>query len=309
MGKYILKRILLVIPILVLTVALLFTMMYLLPGGNKMSIDKMGGFWPALGKYLSNIFLHFDLGDNLTGSNMTEEILRRSVKTLILVGSSFVVIAVFGVSLGLIAAFKRSSPLDNSIRVITLIFASIPNYLLGLLLALVFCLALGILPTHGSSSFKCYIMPVISISVGGIAVVARMTRAEAISVLGKNYIRTARAKGLRERMVITRHAMKNLIIPIIVILANYLGQLFTSTFAIENVFSIPGLSSYMCGGIQSRNIPRTVGCTVITALFICLIHLISDVACAFLSPRIMASYSRTGKDTENNTEVKKDAVR
>ncbi len=303
MLRYIVKRVLLIIPILVLTVVLLFTMMYILPGGNKSSITRMGGYWPALGTYLSNIFLHFDLGDSITGTHTTANIIFRASKTLVLVGCSFVFISVVGVGLGLLAAFHKDSVLDSGIRSVTLVFASIPNYLLGILLALIFCLWLRILPTHGSSSLKHYIMPVISISVGGIASVARMTRAEAIAVLNKPYIRTARAKGLRERTVISVHVMKNLVVPIIVILGNYLGILFTSTFAIENVFTIQGLGSYMTGAIASRNIPITMGSTVVTSFFICMVRLISDVASAFASPRIRAAYSR-GREKADDDDGK-----
>jgi peptide/nickel transport system permease protein len=246
----------------------------------------MGGYWPALSTYLSNIFLHFDLGDSITGTHTTANIIFRASKTLVLVGCSFVVISVVGVGLGLLAAFHKDSVLDSGIRSVTLVFASIPNYLLGILLALIFCLWLRILPPHGSSSLKHYIMPVISISVGGIASVARMTRAEAIAVLNKPYIRTARAKGLREKVVIYSHAWRNALLPVITSILGWFLGIFGGSVIIENTFSLNGMGKLYWQGLNNMDFELVLAIQMFYSIVSLIGSLLIDISYGLVDPRV-----------------------
>jgi len=192
-----------------------------------------------------------------------------------------------GVPLGIVSALKQNTWIDYGAMFFSMLGVSIPNFLLGIGLILIFALGLGLLPTYGwGNDWKQVIMPAITLGTGGMAFIARLTRASMLEVIRADYIRTARAKGLTEQVVIVRHALKNSLIPITTVMGPMMAAWLTGSFLVEWVFSIGGIGKFFVSSVTNRDYTLIMGTIMIYSLALVLFNLIVDIAYGFIDPRI-----------------------
>lgn len=241
--------------------------------------------------------LHGDFGHSYrSGQPVFDEIFARFPVTLTLAGLSILVVVIVGITLGIISAVKQYSILDYLLTVLSMLSASIPAFWLGLMMMLYFSLYLGILPSYGvEDGWRSFVMPVIALSLPATAELTRMTRSAMLETIRQDYIRTARAKGLMERAVIWRHALKNALMPIITVIGSNFGSLLGGSVVIETVFSLPGLGSLIVTSIRTKDVPQVMAGTLFIALIFCIVLLIVDVAYAFIDPRVRTRYIKEKK--------------
>lgn len=235
-----------------------------------------------------------DLGVSMrSGQPVLDEILIRLPATALLAVSALVVAVIVSIPLGVISATRRNGVIDGLTRVGSLVGLSVPNFWLGILLVYVFAVTLGWLPSQGAGDGRPFpenlpylVLPAVTLGVTLAATSMRMVRSSMLEVLGQDYIRTARAKGLAERIVITRHALRNSLIPVITVLGMEAGALLGGTVIIEQVFSWPGLGSLVIRGISQRDYPLVQGTLLFLALFYVLVNFIVDLIYTLLDPRL-----------------------
>jgi ABC-type dipeptide/oligopeptide/nickel transport system permease component len=192
-----------------------------------------------------------------------------------------------GVPLGIVSALKQNTGVDYVAMFFSMLGVSIPNFLLGIMLILVFALTLEVLPTYGwGDNWKQVIMPAVTLGTGGMAIIARLTRASMLEVIRADYIRTARAKGLRERVVVLRHALKNSLIPVTTVLGPMMAAWLTGSFMVEWVFSIGGIGKYFITAVTDRDYTLIMGTILIYSLALVMFNLVVDIAYGFIDPRI-----------------------
>jgi ABC-type dipeptide/oligopeptide/nickel transport system permease component len=192
-----------------------------------------------------------------------------------------------GIPLGIISALKQNSAVDYVAMFISMLGVSVPNFLLGILLILLFALTWELLPTYGwGDDWKQVIMPAVTLGTGGMAVIARLTRASMLEVIRADYIRTARAKGLKERVVVMRHALKNSLIPVTTVLGPLMAAWLTGSFLVEWVFSIGGIGKFFVSAVTDRDYMLIMGTILIYSVALVGFNLIVDIAYGFIDPRI-----------------------
>lgn len=308
MIKYIVKRLLLMIPVVLGVTILIFTIMYFTPGdpaqialgpnataaevaAKRMELGLNDPFFIRLGRYLKDVYLHFDLGNSyLTGKAVAAELLERFPRTALISVLCMLISIAVGIPLGINAAIHQDGLWDRLSMFIALFGVSMPNFWLALMLVIVFALKLGILPAYGLDGLQYYILPCISLSFGGIAQQARQTRSSMLEVVRSDYIVTARAKGLSEWSVIIKHALPNALIPVITVAGTQFGYMLGGALVIETVFSIPGIGMYLINGISSRDYMVVQGCVVVLAIAFSFVMLGVDLIYAFVDPRIKSMY-------------------
>lgn len=323
MTRYVIKRILWMIPVILGVAIVIFTIMYFTPGDPatlilgtnsteaereilrvQLGLDQP--FFVQLVTYLKNVFLHFDFGTSYQYKTPVITGLMSRMKYTLIVGVLCMLLQVcIGIPLGVTAAVHHNGIADRICIFAALIGVSMPQFWLALLLVIAFSLKLGILPASGIGGLAHYILPCIANSLGGVAVQARQTRSSMLEVIHSDYITTARAKGLKERTIIWKHALPNALIPLITIIGNGFGMCLSGTVIIELVFSIPGVGTYMTNGIGSRDYAVVRGSVIILAICFSLIMLIVDLIYAFVDPRIKAQYERQGAKKRKVKKVKK----
>lgn len=311
MGKYVLKRILIMIPVLLGVTLLVFTLLFFAKGDPARA--KLGGdateeevqelreewglndsYIVRYVKYIKNIVFHFDFGKSYaTGKSVSEEILSRFGMTLQLALVSVALALFFGILMGIIAAVKQFSAIDHISMVAALIGSSMPAFWVGLMMSLLFALKLKWLPASGWGTPEQMIMPCIAAAIGHAGGVARQTRSSMLEVIRQDYITTAKAKGLSNFKVIFVHAFRNALLPIITAAGNILGGSLGGAVIIETVFSIPGLGMYMVDAINRRDYPAIQGSTLFLAVIFGLVMLLVDILYAFADPRIKARYKKS----------------
>lgn len=238
--------------------------------------------------------LQGDLGTSMrTGRPVTTEIFELFPATLELALAALIVSIAISIPLGVLSSTRRNSLFDAFGRIGSLVGLSLPNFWLGILLVLVFSVQLGWLPSGGSSSFalnwahlQFLILPAVTLGVSLAAITFRMTRSSLLEVLGEDYVRTARSKGLRERVVLTRHALRNALVPVITVIGIQAGALLGGTVVIEQVFSWNGLGSLVIRAISQRDYPLVQGAILFLAVFYVVVNLIVDILYIYLSPRL-----------------------
>jgi peptide/nickel transport system permease protein len=289
---------------------LVFTSMYIAPGdpaaiiagptATKSDIDAiredLGLNDPFLVQYVRYIsgVLHGDLGYSYqTKQSVWEAIMTRFPNTLNLAIASIIVAVIIGVVAGIISAIRQNSWLDVSSTVFALAGISIPNFWLGTVLILIFAVNLQILPVGGLDhpfytleGIKQLILPAITLGTGSAAMIARMSRSSMLEVIRADFIRTARAKGLKERTVIWVHALRNAMIPVITVIGLNFGFLLGGTIITEQVFAINGVGRLMVQAIAARDFPMVQGSVLLVATLFVLVNLIVDIIYAFIDPRI-----------------------
>jgi ABC-type dipeptide/oligopeptide/nickel transport system permease component len=237
-----------------------------------------------------------DLGRSLlTGEPVTDLVFRRVGPTVLLTVAALTIAVVAGVLLGTIAGVNRNSGIDRVSMVISVLGTSMPSFWLGLLLLLLFSVRLGWLPTGGMYSPlgprledlpAHLVLPAVTLGVSSMALIARLTRSSMLEVIGEDFIRTARAKGLRYRVIVARHALKNALIPVVTIVGLQVGNLLGGAIIVESIFSWPGVGSLMLMGISQRDFPLVQGAVLVIALAFVLVTLVVDLLYAYLDPRI-----------------------
>jgi len=309
MHKYILKRLLSLIPVMLGVSLIIFTMMYFTPGDPARIMlgeaapeeqvqqlrDEMGlndPFFIQYGNWLRGIVLEGDVGTSFrTRRSVSDEIMDRFPATLQLAAAGAVVSIVIGVPIGIISATKQYSIFDNVSMFVALLGVSMPNFWMAMLLILLFAVNLNWLPSSGlNQGFRSLILPAITLGTGSAAIIARMTRSSMLEVIRQDYIRTARAKGQVESKVVNRHALKNALIPIITVIGLQFGGLLGGAILTETVFSIPGVGRLMVDAIAARDFPVVQGGVLFIAVTFSLVNLIVDILYAFVDPRIKSQY-------------------
>ncbi len=303
MTRYIVRRLLWMIPVLFFISVVTFGLLRAVPGGPFTrekplpaeiiaNLEHYYGLDKPLPQqyldYVGNIIFHLDFGPSYASRSRTvNDIFRDHLPVSAQLGVWSVLLAVcLGVPLGVVAALKQNTVWDYLGMAIAVFGVSVPNIVLGPVLIVIFALTLRWLPVAGWGTPDKMVMPVIALGLGSSAVIARLTRASMLQVIREDYIRTARAKGLSERVVMVRHALKNAFIPVATVLGPMLAALTTGTFVVERIFAIPGLGRYFVTSITNRDYPVVMGTILLYALFLVVANLIVDVTYAFLDPRI-----------------------
>ncbi|MGC8787293.1 MAG: ABC transporter permease [Anaerolineae bacterium] len=303
MFRYIVRRLLWMIPVLFFISVITFSMAHAVPGGPFdrekalpaeiiANLNKYYGLdqpvWKQYVKYMSDILLRFDFGPVYSSrSRRVNDIFRDHLPISAQLGVFAMLIALgIGIPLGILAALKQNSFWDYLGMAVAIFGVSVPGIVLGPLLILIFALTLRWFPVAGWGTPAKMVLPSIALGMRESAIIARLTRASMLQVIREDYIRTARAKGLTERAVMIRHALKNAFIPVATILGPMFAVLVTGTFVIEQIFAIPGMGKYFITSITNRDYPVVMGTILLYAVFLVIANLAVDITYAFLDPRI-----------------------
>lgn len=239
-----------------------------------------------LGIFIGNLF-QGDLGVSArTSQPVLSEILTHLPYTLALAGVSMAIAIVVGIPLGALAARHAHTIIDFIISTLVLVGISMPVFWLGLMLIIIFAINLHWLPAAGASSLQSIVLPALTLAAFSVAFVARITRSSVLEVLGLDYVRTARAKGIRERLILWRHALRNALIPIITITGLQFGTLLGGAILTETVFGWPGLGQLLVNSIFSRDYPMVQGLVIVFAFLFALVNLIVDLLYQAIDPRV-----------------------
>ena len=313
MARYILKRILWIIPVMLGVLIIVFTITYLTPGDPLTTILGMSyteelhaemaaelGFDKPyivqLGRYIWNITTKLDLGNSyITNVPVTMELATRLPVSFKLSLLGICLMLVLGLPTGIISALRQYSVIDMTLTSFSLILAAIPGYVLALLCAVFFGVMLRWLPVVGLDTWKSYILPVACPALAGVALFMRMTRTTMLEVIRQDYIRTARAKGLKESVIVQRHALKNCMIPLTTVIGGMVATVFSGSIIVETIFAIPGMGMYMLSGLSTRDYPIVNGIVIVISALICVVNIIVDILYAFIDPRIKAQYASKKK--------------
>ncbi|MEZ5636127.1 MAG: ABC transporter permease [Burkholderiaceae bacterium] len=311
MAELVLRRLLSAIPVLLLVTLISASIMQLVPGdpalmiaGSNASDAEIQQVRRALGldrsfgvrllEWYGGMF-RGDLGQSLLlNRSVTDAILERLPVTLALAGFALALTVAIGVPLGVIAALKANTVVDQVVLVVALIGVSVPNFWLGLMLIVSFGVWLDVLPAGGYTPFadspmgwvRSLILPGISLALLQIGLLARITRATMLEVLRQDYVRTARAKGLPMRMVVGQHALRNVMVPVVTVIGISFGLLLSGSVVIETVYSIPGMGRLLATAIFSRDYPVIQGGLLVTATVLVLLNLAVDLLYAVIDPRV-----------------------
>jgi len=305
MIRFIAKRLLLMIPTLWVVATITFFLMRLAPGGPFMSEKeippeiqhnieaKYGLDKPLFQQYvtfLGNI-VRFDFGPSYKHPSRTvREMIATGFPVSFELGSYALILALLvGIPIGVIAGLKQNSFLDYSTMSVAMIGVSVPNFTLGPLLIFIFSLTLYWLPPALWEGISGRVLPTITLSAIYIAYIARLTRGGMLEVIRQDYIRTARAKGLKESLVVTRHALKGALLPVVSFLGPAAARMVTGSIVVEKIFAIPGLGRYFVDGAFNRDYTLVMGVVLFYASFLIVFNLIVDVAYSFLDPRVKLS--------------------
>lgn len=311
MGRYIITRLIQTIPVLLLVSVFSFSIMKLVPGDpavliggpsatpveleairHNLGLDQP--FHVQLLRYYSGL-ARGDLGTSLLlGKPVLDSVIERIPVSLSIALYSMVLTLVLGIGCGVAAALNRNKWVDQAAMAFALIGVSLPNFWLGLMLIIVFAVHLGWLPTGGYVPwqsdpvgwFKTATMPAVSLALLQVGLLARITRSTMLEVLRQDYVRTARAKGLPERIVIAKHAFKNVMIPVVTVIGVIFSVLLSGSVVIESVFSVPGIGSLLGSAVLRRDYPMIQGGLLFVAATLLMLNLLVDVLYAFFDPRV-----------------------
>jgi peptide/nickel transport system permease protein len=308
MGRYVLKRLLFFVPTLLTIIFIIYAVMDLTPGdpariilGERASEEQVALLREELGlnKPLVMRYVHYvyrvlqgDMGFSYSRKTpVLDDILRKFPYTLTLALWSVFLSSLIGVSLGILSARKPRSPVDTLSSVVSLFFASVPGFVLGMLLILIFSLRLRMLPSGGVSSWRHFVLPIAALTVPAAAGTLRLTRAVMIETLSRDFIRSARAKGAGGAAIILRHALKNALPPVIVNVGMHFGYLLGGAVITETLFALPGLGSHIVDAVRMKDTPVVLASVVFLSVFFSAVLLLLDLVCAFLDPRSRARYA------------------
>ena len=299
---YILMRVLLAILTIWIVITITFFVMHAVPGGPFMSekaitkeaqaaLEAKYGLDKPLGEqyvtYLKDVVTRFDFGPSLKqrGRQVNDIIydgLRTSAKLGVIAAA---LAAVLGIVLGAVAALRRNSVLDKFIMVLTTAFISMPSFIMGSFLLLFLSVKLGWFPANGSTAAG-LVLPVVTLSLSPMANITRLTRSSMLDVLGQDYIRTARAKGVSGQKIIFGHALKNSLIPVLTYVGPMLAFIVTGSMVVEQIFAVPGIGRQFVSSIINRDYTMIMGTTIVLASLIVIMNLVTDILYKVVDPRI-----------------------
>jgi peptide/nickel transport system permease protein len=311
MYRYIIKRILFLIPTILGVVFIILLTMNFTPGDPARALlgvsapqadvdslnHELGYDLPFTKKYLNyvtNMVVHQDFGTSyFTKQSVFDEIWPRYQVTIKLAFLGVFLAAAMGIPLGIYAAVKQYSLWDTIPSIMAFLVAAVPAFVLGMVFLFYFSLKLNWLPSYGIDTWKSYLMPAFAISIPPAAMNLRFTKSSMLESIRQDYVRTARAKGASERVVIWKHALKNALLPVITNIGLSLGSLIAGAVVAEKLFSIPGIGSLIVDRIAYKDEPVIVAGTILIAICFTIVMLIVDLIYALIDPRIRAKYART----------------
>lgn len=303
MLKYTAKRLLMMIPVMIGITLFIYIILSIAPGDPaalilgtdateeqliakrlELGLDK-----PVLTRYF--IYMGNVLSGNfgtswLNGYDVFSEFISRIPNTLTLGMLAVSIGIIVGIPFGVLAAIRRNKLVDHVTLVVAMVFSCLPGFWMGMMAQLYFCLQLGWLPASGAGSLKHFIMPALTLSAGMIANMVRLTRSSMLDVMGQDYVRTARAKGVAEFKVIFGHVFRNSLLPVITQIGISFAAIMGGAIVTESVFAIPGVGSLLINAVKSRDIPVVMGTIIFVGLFVGLINLLVDLIYALVDPRI-----------------------
>ena len=299
---YIVKRILLAIFTVWVVITVTFFVMHSVPGGPfvgekattpavQAAMEAKYGLDKPLSTqyftYLKDIITKFDFGPSLKQrGRMVIDIIADGMKTSAKLGVIAAALsAVVGIVFGAVAALRRNKPSDRIIMVITTAFVSMPSFIMGSLLLAIFAIKLKLLPANGSTPAG-LVLPIVTLALYPMAYITRLTRSSMLDVLGQDYIRTAKAKGVSGAKIIFGHALKNSLIPVLTYLGPMLAYIVTGSLVVEQIFAVPGIGRAFVSSITNRDYPMIMGTTIILAALIVIMNLITDILYKVVDPRI-----------------------
>lgn len=245
------------------------------------------------GRYMWNA-IRGDFGTSYqTGQSVIKQILERFPTTIYLAIGATLAAILIGIPVGLISAVKQYSIIDDVSTIFSMVLTAVPNFWLGLVLMLTLSLKLKWFPAYGATSLKHFVLPWITLSCMTLAVLIRMTRSSMLEVIRQDYIRTARAKGAKERRIVFHHALRNALLPVITVIGTQLSVQLGGAIIVETVFSIPGLGTMIISGIKTKDIPVVMGGVMFIALVGGLVNLLVDILYAYIDPRLKSRYVGT----------------
>ncbi len=299
---YILKRIVLALVTVWIVITITFFVMRAIPGGPflgekaisasaQAALEKKYGLDKPLHEqyftYLGDVVTKFDFGPSLKQrGRMVIDIIADGMKTSAKLGViSAVAALIVGVVLGAFAALRRNKLVDKVIMVITTAFVSMPSFIIGSLMLAFFSVKLGLLPANGTTAAG-LILPIITLALYPMSYITRLTRSSMLDVLGQDYIRTAKAKGVSGTKVIFGHALKNSLIPVITYFGPMLAYIVTGSLVVEQIYAVPGIGRAFVSSITNRDYPMIMGTTIVLATLIVIMNLVSDILYKVVDPRI-----------------------
>jgi peptide/nickel transport system permease protein len=304
MLKYIARRLIVSIPMLLGLTVIVFSMMHLLPGDPAEVILAQSGARPEAvarlrlqlgldqplpvqyGRFLGGL-LRGDLGSSLFTNRPVSEIVAQNLpSTMELAGAAMLLAVLLGTTLGILAAVHQGSWVDHLTMTLAVLSLAMPGFWLALLLIYLFSLYLGWLPSGGQGTWQQLVLPASVLGANSAATIARLVRSSLLEVLQQEYIVTARAKGLRERMVLLRHALKNALVPVITVIGLQFGFLLGGTVVMETVFARQGLGRVAVDAILYKDLPVVQGVVLLVAAIYLVVNLLVDISYAFIDPRI-----------------------
>ncbi len=302
MIKYIVKRFLMAILTIFLVATITFFIMYLVPGGpflsektpSQATLDalnaKYGLDQPLIVQYKNYMLniLKGDFGPSLKQRGRTvNDIIMTGFPVSARLGSISILLAFFiGVPIGCIAALKRGKWFDKCVILLSSAGVAIPSFVVSTVLMYLLSVKLGLLPTYGLTSIKNYIMPVIALSLYPTSYIMRLMRSSMLDVIGQDYMRTARAKGLKQSVVLFKHALRNAITPVVTYLGPLLAYTLTGSFVVEKIFTIPGIGREFISSTINRDYSMIMGLTIFLAALIILMNMVVDIINKYIDPRI-----------------------
>ncbi|NLL47656.1 MAG: ABC transporter permease [Firmicutes bacterium] len=314
MYRYIVQRLLLMLPVVLGVSLIIFTIMYFIPGDPASNIlgvgatpdaveqlnEELGFNRPFIVRYVTYIYdaaFKFDLGKSYQNRlAVAGEIAKRVPVSAIVSFGAVVVSLIIGIPLGVLSAVKQYTLWDKIPNSIAQFMAAVPAFIIGMLLMLLFSLVLGWFPVSGIiHGWKSYVLPIVSLGIPYGARQLRFTRSSMLETVRQDYVRTARAKGASPRMVVWRHAMKNALLPVITVAGTSFGAMLGGAIAIENLFGLPGLGTYIADGIALKDVPAVMGGIIVYSLLFSIVILLVDISYALVDPRIKAKYQQGGK--------------
>jgi len=303
MGRLIGRRLLFLLPVLFGILVVVFVTMRIVPGdparlvaGPDAGPEELTAIRHQFGldqplhvqfeRYLLDV-LRGEFGRSLkTQRPVLDEIGPRLWNTALLAVLSTLFAVTFGLLAGIVAAARRHSAFDHATMVVAMLGVSTPSFYLGIVLIVVFAVLLGLFPAGGSGGLVHLVLPAVTLGASTLGIVARMTRATMIEVLDEDYIRTARAKGVRERVIVVRHALRNALLPIIAVVALQFGFVLAGSVLVETVFSFPGIGWLIVESIGMRDFPVVQGSILLVTLVSVLVNLVADILYGYADPRV-----------------------
>jgi len=303
MDTFLLRRLLLAIPTLLGVLVVVFALLYIAPGDPVMEMVGERADSATIAQLRRQLHLdqprpkqfaayalgvvRGDLGTSfITGRPIARDIAERFPKTLELACAAMLLAVVFGISVGVVTAAHPGGWLDRLTLAFTYLGISFPVYWVGLILILVFAMILRWLPPSGTGGIAFLILPAFALGTRSIAFLARMTRSAMLEVLGSDYIRTARAKGLPRIAVLARHALRNALIPVVTVIGLDFGSYLTGSILTETVFSWPGLGRYVVNAISKRDLPAIQGSILFLSVVFVVVNIVADLTYAATDPRV-----------------------